>query len=128
MTDYSVLNLEQVVYIHEHIVAFSGGLQGARDVGLLHSALERPKATFGGDDLYLSIVEKAAALIHSLVNNHPFVDGNKRTAYAVLVRFLAANDFVLDVSQEDVVLFCVGVAEGMEVLEIGEWIGDRIEE
>ena len=76
------LSLEDVLLYHERIIQESGGSEGIRDFGLLHSAIERPKASFAGKDLYQDIFTKAAALVHSLVLNHPFIDANKRTALA----------------------------------------------
>ena len=72
------LTVEQVLFIHMRLIAETGGSPGLRDLGLLASAVARPQATFGGEDLYPDLLSKAAALMDSLVRNHPFVDGNKR--------------------------------------------------
>ena len=64
MTDFTVLSIEQVIYLHERIIGLAGGTQGVRDYTLLHSALERCKVTFGGEDLYPTTLEKAATLMH----------------------------------------------------------------
>lgn len=93
MTNY--LEIDEVIAIHDGVIRFSGGKGEVFDFTLLHSAIERPKATFGGNDLYPSIYEKAAALIHSLIQNHPFNDGNKRTALISTVRFLRLNGYSL---------------------------------
>lgn len=123
MTDYSTLDLEQAIYIHEQIITFAGGKQGVRDYTLLHSALERCKATFAGEDLYPSVLQKAAALLHSLVMNHSFLDGNKRTGYAVMVRFLELNDHKIRASQKEIVSLCLAVDnKGWEVKEILRWL------
>lgn len=123
MTNFNTLDLEQVIYIHERIIAMAGGVQGVRDYTLLHSALERCKATFAGQDLYPSVLHKASALLHSLVMNHAFLDGNKRTAYAVTARFLNANGYVIKADQNEIVLMCVAVDnEGWEVKEILKWL------
>jgi death on curing protein len=74
-------------------VAVLGPRPPVRDVGLLESALARPQTTVFGEDAYPSFHEKAAALLHSLVKNHPFVDGNKRMAFATVVAFAALNGF-----------------------------------
>jgi death-on-curing protein len=71
---------EEVVVVHERVLARFGGAGGIRDWGLLDSAVQRPRGAFGGENLYPDLFAKAAALGHSLVLNHPFVDGNKRTA------------------------------------------------
>jgi death-on-curing protein len=104
-------------------VVLAGGKQGVRDFALLHSALERAKATYAGIDLYPTLFHKAAALLHSLVMNHAFLDGNKRTAYAIMVRFLNANGYRMTASQGEIVQMCVAVDnEGWEVPEIVEWV------
>ena len=88
MTVY--LSLEQVLGLHRIQLQRFGGAAGLRDRGLLESALARPQMTFGGEDLYPDIPAKAAALLHSLVANHPFVDGNKRVgAHAGILLLLA---------------------------------------
>lgn len=120
---FEVLDIEQVLYIHEAIIQKANGIQGIRDFALLHSALERPKASYAGQDLYESIEEKAAAVLHSLVMNHAFLDGNKRTAYAVMLRFLNANDRSVRATQDEVVEFCLAVDnKGWEVPEIYGWL------
>jgi len=123
MTDYSVLSIEQVLYLHEHIIDLAGGAQGVRDFALMHSALERPRATFGGEDLYPTILLKAAALMHSLVMNHCFLDGNKRTAWQVTKRFLNINGLELTYTQQEVIDFCLSVDnKGWEVSQIEQWL------
>lgn len=74
--------LVRVYEIHEVIIADTGGLPGLREASLLHAAVARPYASFGGEDLYPTDFEKAAALFHSLIKSHPFMDGTKRTAFA----------------------------------------------
>jgi len=76
------LTLNQVLELHERIIAQSGGEVGIRDIGGLESAIAQPRMTFGGDELYATIEEKAASLGFSIIQNHPFVDGNKRTGHA----------------------------------------------
>lgn len=123
MTNYLVLDLEQVIYIHEQIVILAGGTQGVRDYALLHSALERCKATFGGNDLYLDVYLKAAALLHSLVMNQAFLDGNKRTAYAITSRFLNSNGYEMISKQTDIVKLCVAVDnDGLKLKDIVKWL------
>ena len=85
------LTLGEVVELHRRILQASGGASGIRDLGALDSAVAQPKATFGGVDLYPTAVEKAAALCFSLVQNHPFVDGNKRVGHAAMETFLILN-------------------------------------
>jgi death-on-curing protein len=90
------LTLAEVVHLHDQIRQRSGGASGIRDLGALESAVAQPKATFEGRDLHPTLLEKAAALAFSLVNNHPFVDGNKRVAHAAMETLLVLNGFELD--------------------------------
>ena len=82
------LELKTVLEDHHQIVEKSGNASGVRNLGALKSALAQPQQTFGGFDLYPSLAEKAAALGFSLIQNHPFVDGNKRIGHACIERFL----------------------------------------
>ena len=86
------LSLDQVLELHQLQIRRFGGSAGLRDRGALEAALARPQMTFGGEDLYPDVEAKAAALMHSLVMNHPFVDGNKRAGAHACVLFLLAND------------------------------------
>lgn len=95
------LSLEQVLTIHDDQIDRYGGSHGWRDLGLLISAVHRPEATFGGQNLYPTLFEKAASLIHSLLLNHAFIDGNKRTAMASGAVFLELNGYTLSVSQQE---------------------------
>src|SRR5437868_9059005 len=78
--------------LHRILVDKFGGSHGIRDNSALESALARPFQTFDGKELYPSVLEKAASLIESILNNHPFIDGNKRTGYTLLRLFLIQND------------------------------------
>ena len=89
MTTY--LSLEQVLDLHRRQLRLFGGAAGLRDRGALESAVARPLMTFGGEDLYPELEDKAAGLMHSLVMNHPFVDGNKRVGAHACVLLLLAN-------------------------------------
>src|SRR3989344_752619 len=123
MTDFSPLDIAEVLYVHEQIIEKAGGKQGIRDFTLLHSALARSQATYAGDDLYPTLLHKAAALLHSMTMNHPFLDGNKRTAYAIMVRFLNENGYRVKVRQKEIVRMCVAVDnEGMRAKEIVGWL------
>lgn len=95
------LTLEQVLAIHYDQIERYGGSHGVRDLTLIESALARPQASFMGEDLYQTIFDKAAALIHSLLLNHPFIDANKRTAMVSGSRLLHANGWDLKVAQEE---------------------------
>ncbi|MDC0831535.1 type II toxin-antitoxin system death-on-curing family toxin [Geitlerinema sp. CS-897] len=85
------LKLIEVLALHRRLIERSGGALGIRDFGLLESAIAQPRMTFGGEDLYSTEIEKAAALGFSIVMNHPFVDGNKRTGHAAMETFLLLN-------------------------------------
>ncbi len=109
------------------MIKFSGGREGIFSFTLLHSATERPKATFGGNDLYPTIFEKAAALIHSLIQNHPFNDGNKRTALISMVRFLRLNGYVLKHPITSTVKFTLKIQKKkINFKEIVSWINKHI--
>ncbi len=89
------LTLVEVLELHRRIIEQSGGALGVRDFGLLESAIAQPQMAFGGDDLYSSLTEKSAALGFSIIMNHPFVDGNKRTGHAAVETFLVMNGWKL---------------------------------
>lgn len=117
------LTLEEVYAIHQTMIVVGGGRGDIHDFTLLHSAVERPKAIFGGQELYPSIWLKAAALLHSLVKNHPFDDGNKRTAYYSTKRFLYINGYVLKTFKQTIVHFMVNVdVKNLSLEEISRWL------
>ena len=91
--------LEQVLDLHEGAVKRFGGRFGMNDFTMLHSAIERPKATFGGQDLYPDIYTKAAALISSMILNHLFDDGNKRSALLTTMLFFHLNGYELTIAE-----------------------------
>lgn len=111
------LTAEQVLFLHARIVEETGGSHGIRDVGLLESAVARPQASFGGEDLYPALWTKTAALTESLIGNHPFTDGNKRTGVAAAGLFLVRNGRRLTASNEELEAFAVSVAEKRASLE-----------
>ncbi|WP_348535452.1 type II toxin-antitoxin system death-on-curing family toxin [Komarekiella delphini-convector] len=88
-----------------------GGSFGIRDEGLLDSAIYQPQATFGGELLHPTIFEQAAAYLFHITNNHAFIDGNKRTAFDVMVTFLNMNDYELNMSTEEAYELTIQVAE-----------------
>lgn len=116
------LGLEEVLAIHEKVLAVSGGREGVHDFTLLHSAVERPRASFGGEDLYPTVFNKAAALIHSLIHNHPFNDGNKRTAFVATTRFLFINRFNLNFKEEEAYRFVMEIEKkDFDLTDIASW-------
>lgn len=106
-----------LLFLHERLIADFGGAPGLRDEGALLSALARPRATFDGKPLYPSLFEKAAALLESLCINHPFVDGNKRAAFAGAGVFLELNGWRLEVGPDEAVAFMLEVAAGRRAKE-----------
>jgi len=118
--------LEDVLSIHEFLINKFGGSHGIRDVGLLNSALARPFQTFDGVDLHKSHLEKAAALIESIVTNHPFIDGNKRTAYVLMRLYLLENGLDIKATQDEKYEFVISIASGNVSFEqIVEWISNH---
>lgn len=116
-------DLDEIVAIHFRVTEKTGGSQGVRDWDLLASALGRPQATFGGIDLYPDLFLKAAALVQSLSSNHPFVDGNKRTALATLEYFLFLNGIEIKATQREKVDFTLWSENEKPKLEqIAGWI------
>ena len=121
------LSVEQVLALHQALVGQFGGASGVRDRGGLESAVARPAMTFGGEDLYSDIAAKAAALMHSLVLNHPFVDGNKRVGVATAEFFLERNASTLDASDEELERVTLAVAEGKVAVEaLAIWFRQRL--
>lgn len=97
------LTLEQVLVIHEDQIERYGGTSGLRDLSLLESAIFRPQSNFSGADLYKTLYEKGAALMHSIIKNHPFVDGNKRTGIVAAFVFLKLNMLEITVERTQLV-------------------------
>jgi len=122
------LSVEQVLEVHALQVRRFGGSGGLRDLGLLESAVARPAMTFGGEDLYADVASKAAALMHSLVANHPFADGNKRTGVASAELFLVFNEFRLAASDQELENVTLAVARGeLDAESLGIWFRQRLE-
>ncbi len=100
-----------------------GGSDGVRDMNMLDSAINRPFATFAGSDLYSDIYLKSGALVQSIIKNHPFIDGNKRTAFSSCYVFLKKNKIKITAKQKDVVNFMSEVAnKNLSVDEIASWL------
>lgn len=87
--------VQDILILHDASIEDFGGGNGIRDMGLLESALARPFQTFGGDDLCLTVIENAAAIAESLIINHPFIDGNKRTGMLAMATILFEYKFAL---------------------------------
>jgi death-on-curing protein len=95
------LSADQIYFIHARAIEKFGGFHGTRDCGLVESAAARPGMTFLGQDLYQGITVKAAVLCHSLCINHPFIDGNKRTAFACMDIFLQMNGLIITADDDE---------------------------
>ena len=118
-----MINLDEVLELHSKSIQDYGGSDGIRDMDLLESALARPFQTFDGQDLYPSVFEKAAALAQSLVVNHPFVDGNKRTGTLCMVGYLILNNYSLTATSESLYNFVINISTGNIAFEaIVEWL------
>jgi death on curing protein len=126
MKKQGFISTDEVLAIHANLIRRYGGLSGVRDRGLLESALARPFQSFNGEDLYPSLEQKAAAILESIVKNHPFIDGNKRTGY-VLMRLLLL-EFQKDIlaSENEKYDFVIAIASGKaDFKEILDWIRDK---
>lgn len=116
------LTPEQVLFIHYRLIEETGGSHGIRDIALLESAIASPMAAFGGDDLYPDIFTKAAALMHLLIKNHPFIDGNKKTAITSSSIFLLRNGFQITASNKELEQFTLNAAStNIEIEKIAMW-------
>jgi death-on-curing protein len=117
------LTPQQVLFIHARLLAETGGQSGLRELALLESAVARPHATFGGADLYPGLFEKAAALLDSLVNNHPFVDGNKRAGITATGLFLRINGYRIQTTQDELETFTLLVAtQHPPIAALADWL------
>ena len=117
------LSLNEVLLLHARLIQATGGSRGLRDLGLLESAVACPQATFAGEDLYPDLWAKAVALMHSLVLNHPFVDGNKRVALTAAGVFLDLNGCRLNATNQAAVELVLSVIAGeLDVEAIAAWL------
>jgi death-on-curing protein len=118
-----MISVNEVEEIHKLLINNFGGSHGIRDLGSLESALARPFQTFGDEELYPSAILKASALLESILINHPFIDGNKRTGYTLLRLFLISNGLDIDASQEEKYDFIISTASGNKDFDsIAEWL------
>lgn len=121
------LSTKNIIQIHFEIIEATGNAHGIRDVGLLESAAGRPRASYGGKNLYPNIFLKTSALVHSLLLNHPFVDGNKRTAVVAMIEFLELNKKFFKSTQKELVGFALWVENKKPTIEeIAAWIKNHV--
>lgn len=115
--------LEDILELHKLSIEKYGGAQGVRDMGLLETAIARPFQTFAGKDLYPGGIEKSAALIESLIINHPFIDGNKRTGATAMVALIESAGFKFSANEEDFYNFVISTSTGEIAFDkIVEWL------
>ena len=106
------LTVEEVIFIHDRAIEKNGGFSGIRDMGLLLSAIEIPKAEMFGHCLHPDILDKAAAYLFHIISNHPFIDANKRTGFMACVLFLDLNGVSLEFDEKSICDFVVEIANG----------------
>jgi death-on-curing protein len=121
------LTLGHVLFLHRRLIEQSGGTSGILDQNTLESALAQPRMTFESKELYPSLTEKAAALCYSLINNHPFVDGNKRIGHAAMEVFLVMNGYEIEAPIDEQEEIMLQLASGkMERSDFLDWLNDNI--
>jgi len=121
------LTVNEVLEIYSRVMQQTGGTVGVHDLRALESAVAQPRMTFAGEELYPTLVEKASALGFSLIQNHPFVDGNKRTGHAALELFLVLNGYEISATVDEQATIILQVAAS----EVGrdaftEWLRRHI--
>ena len=122
-----MIDFETALKIHDLLVDEFGGTPGIRDHSLLDSALNRPLQTFDGELLYPSIIDQSAAIIESIVKNHPFHDGNKRTGYTLMRLHLLNNGLDIHAKEDDKYDFVISIASGqIDFDQIKLWIEKKI--
>jgi len=117
------ISKRQILRLHDKLVVQTGGSDGLRDEGLLESALAAPFASYAGQELYPSLVEKAARLVFGLISNHPFIDGNKRVGVTAMAVFLHGNGIELDITNDELATLGLTLADGkMTIRDVAEWL------
>lgn len=121
------ISLQDVLKLHKQVIEAHGGEDGIRDLGLLESAIAQPRATFDGQDLNPTLIDKAAALAYTIANNHPFIDGNKRIAQSAMESFLNLNGFELfcDVDEQETIFLRLADSN-LSKAELAEWLDNNI--
>ncbi len=122
-----MIELKDVLNIHHILIDKFGGSKGVRDIGSLESAINRPFATFDNQELYPTPADKAAAILESILINHPFVDGNKRTAYVLMRLILFEHDLDITANQDEKYSMVISCTTGvMRFDDIKNWIQPRL--
>jgi death-on-curing protein len=123
------ITLDELLILHQYVIEQSGGSAGVRDMAAIESALAQPRMAFGGQELYASLADKAAALAFSLVQNHPFIDGNKRIGHAALETFLILNGYELSTPVDEAEQIVLKLAAGeLSREEWTSWVRNHIVE
>ena len=122
-----MIHIDEVLIIHDYLIETFGGLKGIRDIKLLASAMKRPYSGAFDDEFYPSVTLKAAALIEGIVKNHPFLDGNKRTAYVILRLFLNEHGKDILADEDDKYDMVMRIANSeIEFGEVHTWIENHL--
>lgn len=106
------LTVDDVIYLHQDQIERYGGTHGIRDNGLLSSAVESPKATYGGEFILKSISEMSSSYLYNIVQNHPFLDGNKRAGAISCVVFLMINGYSFEIPDKNFIDLVMDIASG----------------
>jgi death-on-curing protein len=121
------LTKPEILEIHHQIITQTGGSFGVSNLGLLESAIAQPQMTFDGQELYPNLTEKAAALGFSLIKNHPFIDGNKRTGHAAMEVFLILNGYEINASVDEQEKIILQVASSeLNRDDFTQWLSSKI--
>jgi death-on-curing protein len=122
-----MISIKEVEEFHQILIDAFGGSHGIRDLSALESALARPFQTFDDKELHVTPIHKAASLIESILINHPFIDGNKRTGYVLMRIYLISNGLDIQATQEEKYDFVINIASGLIKFEsIVEWLTKHI--
>ena len=123
-----ILSRRQILMLHTALIAQTGGIDGVRDEGLLDSAINAPFQTFAEQDLYPTVLEKAARLGFGLISNHPFLDGNKRIGAHAMLTFMGVNQINLCCTDEELISLILQVASGrLDYDGMLEWLTSHLE-
>jgi death-on-curing protein len=118
-----MISIKEAEEFHQTLIDAFGGSHGIRDMAALESALARPFQTFDDNELHVTPIHKAAALIESILINHPFIDGNKRTGYVLMRIYLISNGLDIHATQEEKYDFVINIASGLTKFEsILDWL------
>lgn len=122
-----VLSKRIILRLHADLIEAYGGTDGVRDEGLLDSAIHAPLQSFGGEELYPTLLEKAARLWYGLIKNHPFIDGNKRIGTHAMLIFLDINHETILYEDEDLINAALSVADGtMSYERLLQWLREHV--